>query len=333
MEASRIYFWTQVSAILALLMALHLGLLPALLSGLLVYQLVHFGALRLERHGVLPWLGRIILLAILAATIISIFTIGIIKFSYLITVGPDSIVALLQKMADVVGAARTYLPSAAQELLPANIQEWQKAAADWLLGNARDISVIGKDVGVFLVHIIIGMIIGGMVALNPGLQENRRPLAAALKERVSYMGNAFKRIVFSQIRISALNTVLTAIFLIGILPLLGHPLPLTKTMIAVTFIVGLLPIIGNLISNTVIVLIGLSVSPFAAVSSLIYLVVIHKLEYFFNARIIGSQIRAKAWEILMAMIVMEAAFGIAGVVAAPIYYAYLKDELTARKLI
>jgi len=30
---------------------------------------------------------------------------------------------------------------------------------------------------------------------------------------------------------------------------------------------------------------------------------------------------------------MEAAFGFAGVVAAPIYYAYLKDELSARKLI
>jgi hypothetical protein len=27
--------------------------------------------------------------------------------------------------------------------------------------------------------------------------------------------------------------------------------------------------------------------------------------------------------------VMESAFGIAGLVAAPIYYAYLKDELTA----
>jgi hypothetical protein len=30
---------------------------------------------------------------------------------------------------------------------------------------------------------------------------------------------------------------------------------------------------------------------------------------------------------------MEAAFGVAGVVAAPIYYAYMKDELTARELV
>lgn len=33
------------------------------------------------------------------------------------------------------------------------------------------------------------------------------------------------------------------------------------------------------------------------------------------------------------MRVMEAAFGNAGIVAAPIYYAYLKDELSARKQI
>jgi len=37
--------------------------------------------------------------------------------------------------------------------------------------------------------------------------------------------------------------------------------------------------------------------------------------------------------LLLAMLVMEAAFGMAGLVAAPIYYAYLKDELVGRQLI
>ena len=104
-------------------------------------------------------------------------------------------------------------------------------------------------------------------------------------------------------------------------------------MIAVTFIVGLLPVLGNLISNTVIVIVSLSVSPLIATSSLVFLVVIHKLEYFVNARIIGTRIRARAWELLVAMLVMEAAFGVTGLIAAPIYYAYLKDELSLRGLI
>jgi predicted PurR-regulated permease PerM len=118
-----------------------------------------------------------------------------------------------------------------------------------------------------------------------------------------------------------------------VLPLLGSRLPLTKTLIALTFLTGLLPVIGNLISNTVIVVVSLSYSLGAALGSLTFLIVIHKLEYFLNAKIVGTEIQARAWELLLAMLVMEAAFGLAGVVAAPIYYAYLKDELSARGLI
>ena len=52
-----------------------------------------------------------------------------------------------------------------------------------------------------------------------------------------------------------------------------------------------------------------------------------------NARVMGGQIHARAWELLVAMLVMDAVFGISGLVAAPIYYAYLKNELAARELI
>jgi predicted PurR-regulated permease PerM len=45
------------------------------------------------------------------------------------------------------------------------------------------------------------------------------------------------------------------------------------------------------------------------------------------------QINARAWELLIAMLLMEAAFGLPGMVAAPIYYAYLKSELEFAKLI
>jgi predicted PurR-regulated permease PerM len=219
------------------------------------------------------------------------------------------------------------------QYLPENIDDWQKTASGWLLENARYFSDVGRDSILFLIHLIVGMVIGGMVALHPAMPSKRAPLAHALSERVAFLGLAFRRIVFSQVRISALNTFLTGIFLGLVMPILGYELPLVKTMIAVTFFVGLLPIIGNIISNTVIFLISLSVAPMAAVVALGYLIGIHKLEYFVNAKIIGTQIRARAWEILLALLVMDAAFGIAGLVAAPIYYAYLKDELSAKKLI
>ncbi len=37
--------------------------------------------------------------------------------------------------------------------------------------------------------------------------------------------------------------------------------------------------------------------------------------------------------LLIAMLVMEAAFGIPGLIAAPIFYAYFKEELREKQLI
>ena len=66
---------------------------------------------------------------------------------------------------------------------------------------------------------------------------------------------------------------------------------------------------------------------------MVFLVVIHKLEYFLNAKIIGAQIESSAWELLLAMVVCERIFGIGGIVIAPVYYAYLKNELKRLRLI
>lgn len=204
----------------------------------------------------------------------------------------------------------------------------------WLREHAGALQSFGAELGRTFLHALIGMIIGAMVSLHEARPSTRRaPLAEALTERAIRLGDAFRRIVFAQVRISVLNTVLTTIYLVVVLPLLGVRLPLTKTLVAITFIAGLLPVLGNLISNTVIVVVSLSHSLGVAVGSLTFLVVIHKLEYFLNARIVGSEIQARAWELLLVMLAMESAFGIAGLIAAPIYYAYLKHELSARGLI
>ncbi|MCF8495780.1 MAG: hypothetical protein K9G62_03835 [Alphaproteobacteria bacterium] len=330
----RMYIFTQSLALFTLFSILAMGLLPALLGGLLVYFIVEFGAKILGRAGIIPVWGRIILLALLALILVSgLVLAGLVSASY-VSSGPESIVVLIQRMADIVDTARNYLPLWMHQYLPVTIEEWQQATATWLRENAGYFSVFGRELGVFFLHVVIGMIIGGMIALTPAFQSGLDgPLSLSLAERIRFLGTAFHRIVFSQIRISALNTILTGIFLVVILPMTGYPLPFTKTMIAVTFLVGLLPVVGNLISNTVIFLIALSVSPSAAIGSLVFLVVIHKLEYFFNAHIIGTRIRARAWELLIAMLVMETMFGLSGLVAAPIFYAYLKDELSGRRLI
>lgn len=52
-----------------------------------------------------------------------------------------------------------------------------------------------------------------------------------------------------------------------------------------------------------------------------------------NARIVGHQVQATAWELLSAMLFMEAAFGVVGLVAAPVVYAWLKAEIKEQGMI
>ncbi|MGH8459482.1 MAG: hypothetical protein ACRESV_09035, partial [Nevskiales bacterium] len=189
----------------------------------------------------------------------------------------------------------------------------------------------GAEAGRAVVLVLIGMVMGAMIALRGWQSTELGPLGQALAERVARLSASFSRIVFAQVRISLVNTFFTLLYLAVVLPLLGIHIPLTKTLVVLTFVCGLLPIVGNLISNTVITIVSLSHSLELAAASLGYLVLIHKLEYFLNARIIGGRIHAQAWELLLAMLMMEAAFGIPGLVAGPMYYAYLKDELKAKE--
>lgn len=321
--------WCLVAAALALVLWVHL--LPALLAGLLVYELVHVIAplLRLSRER-----ARLAAVVVLASLIVGLVAAAIFGTVAFFRSDAGSLPVLLQKMADIIDGARDVLPPWAVESLPGDIDELRQALTRWLRQYAPELRLVGAEAGRAFAHILIGMVIGAMVALRE--RESRRehpPLARALIDRSRRLGDAFRRVVFAQLRISALNTIFTALYLAALLPAFGVHLPLTKTLIAVTFVAGLVPIIGNLVSNTMIVVVSLAISPYVALVSLLYLVVIHKLEYFFNARIVGSQIRARAWELLLAMLVMEAAFGLSGVVAAPIYYAYLKQELADRGLV
>jgi predicted PurR-regulated permease PerM len=189
-------------------------------------------------------------------------------------------------------------------------------------------------VGHIVVQLIIGTIIGSMLALQTTQSTaQQRPLTRVLTQRVANLATVFQKVVFAQVQISLINTVFTALFLMAVLPLLGVALPLTKTLVAITFFAGLIPVVGNIMSNSAIVLVGLSVSVPVALGSLLFMVVIHKLEYFLNAKIIGAQIKAKAWEMLCAILLMETLFGLAGVVAAPVFYAYIKKELLDKEMV
>jgi predicted PurR-regulated permease PerM len=322
-----------ILAVFSMLVVLNFHILPALIAGLLVYELVHalfpLFARKLSTRRAKGAAVSLVVLLVVGAVTASVF--GIVAF---MRSEGGSLSALLAKMADILETSRSTLPQWLANYLPSNTDRISDSMSQWLREHAADLQRIGKETSHALAHVLIGMIIGAMVSLREAFDnENRGPLSTALAERIFRLGEAFRRVVFAQVRISAINTFLTALYLAVALPLFGISLPLTKTMIVVTFIAGLLPVVGNLISNTVVVIVSMAHSPGVAISSLSFLVIVHKLEYFLNAHIVGTRIHAKACELLAAMLVMESIFGLSGLVAAPICYAWLKDELNSRGLL
>ncbi len=331
-SASEIASW--ILAGIALFLVLQLHVLAALVGGLAVYEIVHIVARRLHFIRGRRETGKFVAVGLLAVFIVAALTLSIVGVIAFFRSEQGNLPALIGKMADIIETSREHLPAWLARELPTNADELKNDLVVWLREHAGKLQSIGADFGRAFVHALIGMIIGAIVSLHEVRPTTTRaPLADALAARADRLGDAFRRIVFAQVRISALNTALTSIYLLVVLPLLGVRLPFTKTLIVITFLAGLLPVVGNLISNTIIFIVSLSHSLGVAVGALGFLIVIHKLEYFVNARIVGTEIKARAWELLLAMLVMESAFGIAGLIAAPIYYAYLKVELADRGLI
>ncbi len=324
---------SYAAAALALWLILSIHLLSVVLAGTVVYQLVHVLGPRLQLR-ISSERARLVAVALLSAVIVALMTAIIFGIITFFRSDAGHLEHLNGRMMDVVEQARAQLPAWITARLPADSDDIHQSITGYLKDHTQEMSLVGKEALNAMVHIIVGLVLGALVALSSIRPvHSMRPLSAALSRRVTLFGDAFRRIVFAQVKISAINTLFTAIFLLGVLPLLGIHVPLSKTLVAVTFIVGLLPVVGNLFSNTAITIAALSISLGVGIAALGFLIVIHKLEYFLNARIVGAQIHARAWELLIAMLLLEAAFGLAGVIAAPIYYAYLKGELEAQRMI
>ena len=132
---------------------------------------------------------------------------------------------------------------------------------------------------------------------------------------------SFSTVIGAQLTISLINTALTGVFLIA------ARLTQAPLLMAVTFVCGLVPIVGNLASNTIIIFVALTVSLKLAIAALVFLIVIHKLEYFLNSKIIGERIRNPVWLTLIALVVGERLMGIPGLVLAPVVLNYVRLEM------
>ena len=194
---------------------------------------------------------------------------------------------------------------------------------------------IGKYAGVALIQlaaVLIGIVVSVSLFINsqfdleidkPAQNNNLYTLTAReITLRFGTFYQSFATVMGAQIIISAINTALTAVFLFW------NDMPYAKVLVGVTFLCGLLPIIGNLISNTLIIGVAFTLpnGPKMALFALIFLVVLHKSEYFLNSKIIGDRIQNPMWLTLIGLVLGEKLMGIPGMILAPVILHYIKVE-------
>ena len=321
-----------IAAVL-LFLTLHLHLVPALFAGLLVFVII---------DKMSPWLyrlskGRASHLAasiIVAAVAVLLVSLGAVALIGLLKNGNTSgLPQLWEHLADIIDDANDILPPWIVERLPSSADSLRTLVVGWLHEHTAELQGIGKELAISLVHVLVGGILGALIAVTRRCDPSEGALAVALRQRVATFERSFEQVFIGQGKISCVNTFFTGIYLAVVLPLCGIHLPFVKTMLVITLIVCCLPVIGNLTSNTIIFVVSASVSFPAALASLAFLVALHKVEFFLSGRILGHQISAKTWELLLAMLVMETAFGLPGIACGPLFYAYMKSELRAAQLV
>ena len=330
MNNTKLTSFIAISALISMVLFFHMA--PTLLIGMLIYLLAkRLGDKLCLKMPEKP--ARLLAAVLMTAIIIGGLTSAGLFLSK--TIGNEqNLAGLAAKLGESVNDIKSDLPPTLLSYLPESMLSLNSSVSDIIKEHTRELGIAGKESLHTFAHILIAVVVALLLSIHSfGRLAESQPFGKAMRERIQLFGKAFENIVFAQIKISAINTLLTGIFLLIVLPLFGVNLPYNKTLVIVTFVAGLLPVIGNLISNTVITVISIGVSFKVAIAALVFLVGIHKLEYFINAKIVGSKINAAAWELLLALLIMESLFGITGLLLAPILYAYIKSELLLAKLI
>jgi predicted PurR-regulated permease PerM len=237
---------------------------------------------------------------------------------------------------EVIAWAKSYeieLPFTDYDSLKDTILDTVKGPVTYLFGFARAARGAAKQILFMIAGVVVAvsLFLNTRFQIQPAREAVPEPnlytlCAEAIFRRFSVLFQSFTTVMGAQVVISAINTVLTAIFALSV------QLPYPMVVVGVTFLCGLVPVIGNLVSNTIIVAIGFTVSPRMALFALIFLVVIHKLEYFLNSKIIGYRIRNPLWLTLLSLVIGETLMGLPGLILAPVVLNYLRLEASTFKI-
>jgi predicted PurR-regulated permease PerM len=263
----------------------------------------------------------------LAVSLFLVIVLGILYgFGFLIR---HAFIALPKIAAESIPPFIAYAQSHGIELPFSDVESLKAATFDVIKDEFLFVGNFARTATTQFVFVLIGVVVAVSLFLNPQVERNPDKLKAPnlfsavtdeIKLRFRLFYTSFETVMGAQILISAINTILTAIFVLAI------SLKYGTVVIGLTFLCGLLPIVGNLISNSIIVGIAITISPGHAIAALVFLVVLHKLEYFLNSKIIGDRIKNPVWLTLLALIIGERCMGIPGMILAPVVLNYIKVE-------
>jgi predicted PurR-regulated permease PerM len=267
---------------------------------------------------------------------LAIFILVVAAIGYTATHFTKAAISALPKIADnsipsAIAWAEEHnlnLPFTDFEGLKAHAMTTIKDQARYL-GNFANFARHASTTVVFMVIAIVcavSIFFNSRLDLFPESHKIRNNLYSLycdeISQRFTDFYRSFSTVIGAQMTISAINTVLTAIFVFAV------GLPYAPVVVGLTFLCGLFPIVGNVVSNTVIVFLAFLVSGKLAIMALIFLVVIHKLEYLLNSKIIGARIRNPIWLTLIGLIIGEKLMGVPGMILSPVVLNYLRVEMS-----
>lgn len=271
-------------------------------------------------------------ISVLIIAIIMLLLIGGIHFCFVSI--KNNYLTIIDNITFLLSDLSSYLPKEISNLI--SIESFKENAVSLVSDKKGQIISMTILSFHFLSHCIIGIILGVIFSfnrINACTIEKSSLLVKELNLRFNNYLDIFEKIFLSQGKISLINTFFTGIYLLGVLPILGYKIPYSGYLLFATFIFGLLPVIGNLISNTLILIFSITVGIKVVIGSLIFLVLIHKFEYYINSLILGKKINLNLFEIIIAMVMFEGLLGIKGLFLATLLYSYIKSELKIQKLI
>lgn len=242
------------------------------------------------------------------------------------TLSGENISDLINTIAQTLTNSKQFLPPQIADYIPDSINEIKQKFILAFKEHVSSFADFGKGALHSLFIILVGWLIGILVACKK-IKKEHTPFSKTWFELWLKLSDAFRFVVFAQVKVALFNSICMAIFLFVVSPLLGWDIPYSKILVLITFICGLIPIVGNLISNTITFIVSMTVSLPAAIAALVMLIVIHKLEYFIISKSLGADIDSGVWEILIVLFSFEILFGLSGMVFSPIIYVFFKQEL------